>query len=83
MKAKIVTNLMDTIENFFEGKEGHRTDPEFITLCDRIAGKEVELVFIGQDAFEKLDNNYWLPDCCWKAMEVNHDEYQRMAKRSI
>lgn len=65
MKAKIVDNLMDVIDNFFDGKEGHRTDPKFIKLCDRISGKEVELIFIGGDAFEKEDNNYWLPEDCW------------------
>ena len=65
MRAKIVDNLMDTIDTFFGGSEGHRTDPEFIKLCDRISDKEVDLVFIGNDAFEKNDNNYWLPNCCW------------------
>jgi len=65
MKAKIVDNLMDVIDNFFDGKEGHRTDAEFIKLCERISGKEVELIFIGGDAFEKEDNNYWLPEDCW------------------
>jgi len=72
MKAKIVDNLMDVIDDFFEGKEGHRTDPVFIKLCERISGKKVELVFIAQDAFEKEDANYWLPDCCWK--EVMKDD---------
>ncbi len=64
MKVRIVNNLMKTSDVFIEGKEGHKTDPEFIKLCNRIAGKEVDLVFIGADAFEKTDNNYWLPDCC-------------------
>lgn len=66
IKAKIVNNLMDTIDEFFEGKEGHRTDKQFIALCDRIAGKEVELIFIHGDAFEIRDGNYWLPECCWE-----------------
>ena len=65
MRAKIVENLLDTIENFFGEKEGHRKDAEFLKLCDRISGKVVELVFVGEDAFEKIDNNYWLPNCCW------------------
>ena len=72
MKAKIVNNLMDIIDDFFDGREGHKTDPDFLKLCDRIAGKEVELVFIKDDAFEKIDNNYWLPNCCWtKEKEVS------------
>lgn len=57
---------MDIIDDYFGGKEGHRTDPEFQKLCDRIAGQEVDLVFIGEDAFEAIDDNYWLPDCCWE-----------------
>ena len=64
MKARIVDNLMDVIDEFFDGKEGHRTDFEFIKLCNRISGKEVDLVFVIQDAFEKEDKKYWLPDCC-------------------
>ncbi len=66
MRAKIVENLMDTIDNYFQGTEGHRTDPEFGLLCNRIAGKEVDLVFTSGDAFEAVDDNYWLPDCCWE-----------------
>ncbi len=65
IRARIVDNLMDVIDDFFQGKGGHRTDPEFKALCDRIAGKEVDLVFVGDDAFEAIDNGYWLPDCCW------------------
>lgn len=65
MKARIKNDLLDIIDTFFDGKEGHRTDATFLELAQRIAGKEVELVFIGSDAFEKEDNNYWLPNCCW------------------
>lgn len=68
MKAVIKNNLLDLIDDFFDGKEGHRENQEFLALCDRIAGKEVNLVFIGKDAFEEIDNNYWLPDCCWEAL---------------
>jgi len=31
-----------------------------------IEGKIVDLVFIGGDAFEKNDNNYWLPESLWR-----------------
>lgn len=30
-----------------------------------IEGKVVDLVFTGGDAFEKNDNNYWLPRSLW------------------
>lgn len=66
MKAKIVFNLMHVIENYFGRSYGHRDDSDFVALCDRIAGKEVDLRFIGNDAFEEIDNNYWLPNCCWE-----------------
>jgi len=65
MRAKIVENLLDIIEQEMGKSEGHRYDKDFLALCDRIAGKEVDLVFIAGDAFEAIDNNYWLPDCCW------------------
>ena len=65
MRVRIVNNLMEVIDDFFEGKEGHRTDLNFIKLCDRIAGKEVDLIFVTGDAFENIDQNYWLPKCCW------------------
>jgi hypothetical protein len=64
MRARIVDNLLVSIEKEMPN-EGHRTDPDFLELCRRIEGKEVELVFIGGDAFEKEDNNYWLPNSCW------------------
>ena len=68
MKARIVDNLLDVIEKEMGEFEGHRNDPEFLKLCERIQGKEVELVFAHGDAFEKEDNNYWLPECCWVAV---------------
>ena len=33
-----------------------------------IEGKVVDLVFIGNDAFEKNDNNHWLPNSLWDAI---------------
>lgn len=65
MRAKIKENLLDLIDDFFDGKEGHRTDPKFLELVERIAGKEVDLCCVGLDAFEVNDMNYWLPNCCW------------------
>jgi hypothetical protein len=65
MRARIVENLLDVIEQEMGSDEGHRNDPIFLALCERIAGKEVDLVFIGSDAFEAIDNNYWLPECCF------------------
>ena len=66
MRAKIVDNLLDVIEKELGTEEGHRGDPEFMRLCKRIEGQEVELVFTQGDAFEAQDNNWWLPGCCWE-----------------
>lgn len=65
---------MDKIDNFFQGTENHRTDPKFKKLHDRIAGKEVDLVFIGEDAFEEIDNNYWIPDTCYTLIKGENDD---------
>lgn len=73
MRARIVEDPVDTIDNYFVvtgGSCGHRTDPAFLALAERIAGKEVDLRFIGKDAFEAIDDNYWLPNCCWEAIET-------------
>ena len=34
-----------------------------------IEGKIVDLVFCGGDAFEKNDNNHWLPDELWEVVK--------------
>ena len=68
IKARIVDNLLETIEATMP-REGHRTDAEFLKLRDRIEGKFVTLVFIGVDAFEEIDDNYWLPNECWIEVE--------------
>jgi hypothetical protein len=65
IRAKIKPDLLDTIDAFFDGKEGHRSDPAFLAVCARIAGKEVTLRFTHGDAFEIEDDSYWLPECCW------------------
>jgi hypothetical protein len=70
VKARIVPNLVEVIDEYFGGKGDHRTDPAFLALADRIAGQVVDLRFIGFDAFEVQDNNYWLPECCWQPLEA-------------
>ena len=72
MKARIVDNLLDVIEAEMGVVEGHRKDPQFLALCERIQGTVVELIFIGGDAFERDDNNYWLPECCWEPCNYHY-----------
>lgn len=40
-------------------------DAEIGAFLQSIEGKEVDLRFVGTDAFEVTDNNIWLPDCLW------------------
>ena len=40
-------------------------DEETQAFLLSIEGKEVDLVFTYGDAFEKTDNDIWLPDCLW------------------
>jgi len=61
MKAKMKNGLTDLyLENMPE-----EFDEEVRDFLNTIDGKEVELVFIGKDAFEKEDNNFWLPEFLW------------------
>lgn len=48
-------------------------DEKIGTFLRSIEGKEVELRFIGTDAFEVSDNNIWLPDCLWDEVLANND----------
>ena len=36
-----------------------------VGFLSHISGQVVELVFIGNDAFEINNNNYWLPNSLW------------------
>ena len=65
MKARIVDDLLAAIEKEMP-LEQHRSDPDFLRLAERIQGTVVDLRFIGDDAFEVIDNNYWLPNSCWE-----------------
>lgn len=68
IKARIVPDLLAAIEVAMPD-EGHRNDPAFLSLAERIQGQVVSLKFIGNDAFEAEDDNYWLPENCWAALQ--------------
>lgn len=66
MKAKMKDNLIQRYENALPGEieaqeEGYKT----IFFLRSIEGQKVELVYTAGDAFEKKDNNIWLPDELW------------------
>jgi hypothetical protein len=68
IRARIKDDFLNIIDDYFDEKENHRIDQEFLSLCDRIAGKEVDLILLDGDAFEKNDDNYWIPECCYEVM---------------
>ena len=68
MKARIVDNLLETIEQEMP-HEGHRDNSDFLALRDRIQGQVVELRFIAGDAFEVQDNRFWLPNSFWEEIQ--------------
>ncbi len=45
-------------------------DPGFIALAEKIEhqGRLIEVKFTAGDAFEKYDNNHWLPDECFLSL---------------
>ena len=44
-------------------------DEELQSFLRSIEGREVNLVFVGPDAFEENDNDVWIPDCLWDEVE--------------
>lgn len=58
-------NELMSIKEYF----GHNEYFDLKMFLKSIEGKEVELIFTCGDAFEKNDNNYWLPEYLWN--EIN------------
>lgn len=84
IRARIVDNLLEAIQKSMVengwGDEGHSGDEEFLKLAERIQGTVVDMTFSSGDAFEAIDNNYWLPDDCWvEVTNVIHVDFK--AKR--
>ena len=65
MKAKMKDGLCD----IYKAVMPDEFDSEVEAFLDSIDGKEVELIFTDGDAFEKNDNNIWLPDYLWTAIK--------------
>lgn len=59
-------NLVELYEEELPGELEANNDTEgIIDFLKSIEGKNVDLVFTGGDAFEKNDNNVWLPESLW------------------
>lgn len=67
MKAIMRDNLVER----YKAVMPEEYDAEIGAFLRSIEGKEVELRFIGTDAFEVNDNNIWLPDCLWDECTSN------------
>lgn len=52
---------MSGLNDYFKAKQ----------FLKSIEGKVVDLVFTAGDAFEKNDNNYWLPRSLWDPLPTN------------
>lgn len=69
MKARMRDNLIERYEKILPGEiaadeDGYKT----IAFLRSIENQEIELVFIAGDAFEKKDDDIWLPDSLWDAL---------------
>lgn len=61
MKARMKDNLVARYSLLMPDE----IDDETIEFLDSIDGKVVDLTFTCGDAFEKNNNNIWLPDELW------------------
>ena len=69
MKAKMKNNLIQRYEKLLPGElEAQRNNTVKIFLKS-IEEKEVDLIFTAGDAFEKKNNNVWLPNDLWTKIE--------------
>lgn len=64
MKAKMKNNLVNRYKLLSPSLVDY-PDKEIEDFLNSIEGTDVELVFIGRDAFEKNDSNIWLPEELW------------------
>lgn len=67
LRARMKDDLVPRFREFFPDCE---MDAEWQSFLERIQGQEVTLVFTAGDAFEQVNDNYWLPDCMWDELEA-------------
>ena len=58
MKGKMKTGLVE----IYKSKMPFELDEEIRAFLTKIDGQEIDVVFTNGDAFEKNDNNIWLPE---------------------
>ena len=69
MKVQMKNNLIELYEKALPGELEAQGSESVGIFLKSIEGKKVELIFTGGDAFEKTDNNIWLPDSLWMKIE--------------
>lgn len=72
--------MRDTLVERYKAVMPREYDAEIGAFLLSIEGKEVELRFIGTDAFEVNDNSIWLPDCLWDECTSNPSSEARPSK---
>ena len=70
MQAQMKNNLVEIYERVMPGELEAQGDDNCKSFLESISGKKVELVFVGRDAFEKNDNNFWLPNDLWEEIQI-------------
>ena len=92
MKAKMVDDLVEAYRNCQElhgeldatrAENGESEYNKLVQFLESIGGKEVELVFAPRDAFEKNDNNYWLPDSLWLICRMTINQAVTMHRENM
>ncbi len=76
MIARMKKDLVFLYKQVLPGEMEASNDKDKKDLVDflkKIEGQTIELIFTGGDAFEKEDNNYWLPDSLWEPLD-NREE---------
>jgi hypothetical protein len=62
IRARMADDLVPKFAAYFVG---HDMDDEWRDFLRSIEGQEVTLRFTHGDAFEQVNNQYWLPDFSW------------------
>jgi len=61
------SDIITAYEKVLPGELAASNDKEsIIKFLKSIEGKEIELIFTLNDAFEKQDDNVWLPESLWE-----------------
>lgn len=70
MKAKMKDNLVKRYKELLPTE----IDDYITEFLKSIEGKEVNLIFTSDDAFEENNNDIWLPDSLWVKTEPVRDK---------